>query len=379
MMDNSNDILSTMSQSSDKMQDMLSTMSSNSTNMRNSTDFWSTMSLSPPPEVEPALRIRNQIILPIFITFGIIANTFTFFVSTRPKLRSVHFNLYIQVLSLLDLLGFISRLPMVFDDEYCGYYHYSMAFYMTHFGWIIVNFLRAVSSYVLVFLSLDRFIGIWFPDRFRGTKGTNVWKTRLILTAIWVFLTTYIPWTCLLTVRGPDHHWFIYYSIPYYQTKSIWFRIFKHYSTIALAGFPSICIIGLNIGIAVGFFKKKIYIMDGIGSTDRVARKKFYHTIAVLTLNSSFVVCCVPYMVKILYIERGFCYSKSSYAKETEVYLLESLSSLWSILNMVIFFLLNKDYQNELKNICKTLPVIKNYISYSSEDLYASNDMLDRY
>ncbi|CAL4081003.1 unnamed protein product, partial [Meganyctiphanes norvegica] len=259
-------------------------------NKDNSTDLGNeSMLLDPPLDVIPALRIRYQIILPIFITAGIIANTFTFLVATRPKLRGLHVNVYIKVLSLLDLLGFIMRFPMVFDVEYCGYSDYSMAFYMTHLGWFIVNCLRAISSYVLVFLSLDRFRGIWFPITFRNTKGNR--KKRLIISAIWVFLTAYIPWSCfLLKVSGNGHQWYMSYSI------SSWFRFFQFYSALVTSGFPSICIVGLNIGIAVGF-KKRVYRMWNIGNMNQPMNKISYHTIAVLALNSSFAVCCFPYMV----------------------------------------------------------------------------------
>ncbi|CAL4066598.1 unnamed protein product [Meganyctiphanes norvegica] len=322
----------------------------NTTNMGDYRDFSSSPSLSfsPPFDIIPALRIRYQVILPMVTIFGILANTFTLLVATRPKLRLFHYNLYIQFLSLVDLLGFIMRLPMVFDNEYCVYSHYSMAFYMTHFGWLIVNYFRGISSYVLVFLSLDRFTVIWFPDTFKNTKKTNVGRKRLIFITMLVFLTVYIPWNCILKVSGNGHQWMQDYRIPEDQVTRSFYKAFLLYSTLVLAGFPSICVIGLNIGIAVGFFKK-IYGLLDIGNNDQTAKKKLYHTIAVLALNTSYAVCCFPYMVIVLYIERDRCYSKSTYGKETMVCLFESLSSLWSISNMVVFFLLNKDYKVELK------------------------------
>ncbi|CAL4105101.1 unnamed protein product, partial [Meganyctiphanes norvegica] len=327
----------------------------NITSFENSNSSSSTPSriYSAPLDIVPALRLRYQILLPIFIVFGIVANTLTFLVTTRPKLKSLHYNVYIQALSLLDLMGFIMRLPMVFDDEYCGYSDYTMAIYMTHFGWLLVNYLRAISSYVLMFLSFDRFTGIWLPDTFRNIKGTEVGKKRLIPTAIWVFLTAYIPWACFLTAKQNDHHdqWIVSYSISREQVSSTWFWVFKHYSTLAVTGFPSFCILGLNIGIVIGLLMKNYYKRITILGEDRTAKKRFYHTIAVLILNLSYAACCFPYLVTMMYIKRGTCYSKSTYSQETVLCLLESLSSLWSILNMVIFFLLNRDYKIELKSI----------------------------
>ncbi|CAL4064294.1 unnamed protein product, partial [Meganyctiphanes norvegica] len=331
--------------------------------------------LSPPADVEPALRIRNQIILPIFITFGVIANTFTFYVVTRPKPRTLYFNLYIQVMSLLDLLGFIMRLPIAFDDEYCGYSQYSMAFYMTHFGWLIINMLRGINSYVLVFLSLDRFIGIWWPDTFRNMKDSKIGTILLILTSVLVFFTTYIPWTTRFLKVSPDEQqWFMNWKNPD-QPKSMAFRFFRHYSTLIITVLPSILIAGLNIGIVIGFFKKNIYGKESIGSSKQTAKtQRFYHTIAVLLLNASYAICCFPYAVVSIYIETGTCYSKSTYGEVTMLYLLESLSSLWSILNMLIFFLLTKEYISELKKMFKTLPLFKNYITESTQASHYIND-----
>jgi len=348
----------------------------NSTNMTTLVGMNSTTmpNLSPSEDIEPALRIRNQVILPIFTTLGLCINTFTFFVACRPKPRTLYFNLYVQAISLLDMLGFLLRLPIIFDNEYCGYLKYSMAFYMTYFGWQIINILRAINSYVLVLLSFDRFMAIWFPKSFKNTKGTKRGMKRLIMIASLVFLTDYIPWmTRFLKVSPIGHQWFMNYMNPG-QSKEKWFKVFEHYNTFLLTAAPSILVIGLNIGIAVGFFKKKIYTKSH-GKRDRAARKRFYQTIAVLALNGSYAVFCFPYMVTVLYVDRGFCYRTSSYALETMIYLLESLSSLWSISNMLIFFLFNKEYTNEIKKICGTLPFVKNYIPDPSDtSIYSQPD-----
>ncbi|CAL4127376.1 unnamed protein product, partial [Meganyctiphanes norvegica] len=145
-----------------------------------------------PEDVAKVLAIRYHIVFPIFITLGILTNAFCIAVTRRKKLRALHSNAYIQVMAVLDIMSACAYLPFVFDNEFCLYKNYTQAFYFTRFGFIIVNCIRSSGTYILVFLTYDRFLAIWFPQTFQKVKTKGVLKKRLIILLIWISVS-FIP------------------------------------------------------------------------------------------------------------------------------------------------------------------------------------------
>ncbi|CAL4217594.1 unnamed protein product, partial [Meganyctiphanes norvegica] len=159
-----------------------------------------------PDEVAAVLKIRFHIVFPVLIVLTIIINAGCILVTMRPKLRAYHCNAYIQLMAILDLLSSIAYLPFVFDNELCLYSSYYYAFYFTHFGLMVADCLRTFSSYVLLFLTYDRFLAIWFPDRFKVIKQKGISKRMFIVGPL--LAVSFIPVMCMGHVTfQPNDKW----------------------------------------------------------------------------------------------------------------------------------------------------------------------------
>ncbi|CAL4226346.1 unnamed protein product, partial [Meganyctiphanes norvegica] len=206
-------------------------------------------------DVLSVLTIRFHIGLPIVITLGVIANGFGFVVASRPKLRKFHFNRYIQVLAVLDLLSFLARIPFAIDYEYCLYSNYILAFYITYFGWMFVNIIRLSSLYVLMCLSYDRFIAIWFSDRIRSVMKKRVVRIRLIFIFI-LTIGSFLPMILIGRILPTsDGRWFCY---PGYRQnkKGTGVVIYRMYLVLLTGAIPALSLIVFNIGLLVGLAKR---------------------------------------------------------------------------------------------------------------------------
>ncbi|CAL4160338.1 unnamed protein product, partial [Meganyctiphanes norvegica] len=133
------------------------------------------------------LFIAFHVILPLFAVACILVNALSLAMVLRPRLNAIHINLYLKLLILLDLLTAMSTIPASFamGNTLCN--SYAMAFYQAHFGMYLVNLFRFSCLYVWIWVSFDRFMAIWFLERFqsiRNCKGLQ--KKRLIITGIWI-------------------------------------------------------------------------------------------------------------------------------------------------------------------------------------------------
>ncbi|CAL4130703.1 unnamed protein product [Meganyctiphanes norvegica] len=255
-----------------------------------------------PDEVAAVLKTRFHIVFPVFIVLTIIINAACIMVTMRPKLRAYHCNTYIQLMAILDLLSSFAYLPFIFDNELCLYSSYTYAFYFTHFGWMVTHCLRALSNYVLLFLSYDRFLAIWYPDRFKVIKHKGISRRMFIVGSLLVI--SYIPVMYIGHVTPqPNNKWLGLAGIKVSNEK--WTSFYKPFHFLITCVLPSIMIVGLSMGLIYGIFKKRI-----LGSEGRKRKRQFFQTLAVLVLNITYVICIIPYLAAVMTynIEKGKCY-----------------------------------------------------------------------
>ncbi|CAL4114032.1 unnamed protein product, partial [Meganyctiphanes norvegica] len=117
-----------------------------------------------------------------------------------------HSNVYMQMMAILDLLQSFAYLPFVFDNEFCLYNSYAYAFYFNHFGWKVLDILNTFNTYVLLFLSYDRFLAIWYPVQFQKVRQQGITKRVLFVGPF--LLAPFIPMMCVGEVTlQPNGKW----------------------------------------------------------------------------------------------------------------------------------------------------------------------------
>ncbi|CAL4259781.1 unnamed protein product, partial [Meganyctiphanes norvegica] len=131
----------------------------------------------------------------------------------------------------------------------------------------------------------------------------------------------------------------------------------KAYLGLFLAIIPSLVIICLSFGIVIGFkssIEERRTRLSYRASTKTVERSKksrrqLVQTVTVLVVNASYGVCSVPYAILAALYETKDGQCTSNVTVELWLLVFHCLVSLWSITNVFIFIVLNKDYRDEVK------------------------------
>ena len=257
---------------------------------------------------------------------------------------------YIKILSILDIFFALSIMPEMFDTEYCIYDDYADAVYFSFVGDVFLYYFRHLSTFVLLSLSFDRFLAIWYSGIFQKIKSYTT--TRLVI--IWVWITvSMIPHILLGNVSHyANDHWLTIRGSE--NTKSPWAKVYKIYIMIAFGVLPSILLISLTIGMLLGI-KKKIINSPVIRnmSPERQSlsgrNRQLSLTVAVLVYNVLYVATISPYLVNWVNVVETGC--RSNVAEENRKSIAFCILMSWVIFNLLVFFLINKDYRNELKLI----------------------------
>ncbi|CAL4109229.1 unnamed protein product, partial [Meganyctiphanes norvegica] len=196
-----------------------------------------------------------------------------------------HSNVFMKMMAILGLLQSFAFLPFVFDNEFCLYNSYSYAFYFTYFGWKVLDILRTFSSYVLLSLSYDRFLAIWYPIQFQKVRQQGITKRVLIVGPLLV--ASFIPMMCIGDVTlQPNGKWLGIAGTEITDTN--WTPFYKPYILLISGLLPCIVLVGLSIGLLYGIYKKRIIRHAG-------RRHQFFSALAVLVLNISYFICLTPY------------------------------------------------------------------------------------
>ncbi|CAL4247920.1 unnamed protein product, partial [Meganyctiphanes norvegica] len=297
------------------------------------------------------LFIAFHVILPIFAVACILVNALSLVMVMRPRLNAIYINLYLKLLIILDLLTAVSTIPASFamGNTLCN--SYAMAFYQAHFGMYLVNLFRFSCLYVWIWVSFDRFMAIWFLERFqsiRNNKGLQ--DRRLLITGIWI-----LAWMLPVLSLG---------EVKRVGTKNCWVGDADHtvvLSTehtllfdLALQYIPYGVLILLSIGLAAGVVKKRL--LNNMGCQSK--RSEFYKTLAILILNLLYVLCyCLVWMMPV-----------SSFMDIVILWTTQQSAFLvWSMINTLIIFFFHKDYHDELMSILPSISIPKK--SHSRQEI----------
>ncbi|CAL4176964.1 unnamed protein product, partial [Meganyctiphanes norvegica] len=285
-------------------------------------------------DVYKVLRGYYHVVYPILIAVALVTNLACLLVTCRAKMRTLHVNKYIQMMSILDGLVFIVLLPKCFDTEFCVYSSYGFAFYNTYIDSLGYIF-NTCSRYTLVALSLDRFMVVWCESKYQTwTRGS---MKRLLSIFIWIAISYLVPICVTHPVKASEDGW-LAQEFDKNHTH-YWLGYYKYYLLVTMGMLPSAGLLTLTIGLVVGIIKK--VVRNDLSNRQNTL---YSQCIAVIVLSVSYVVAVIPYSIVIANhnIKSGKCYSDAETENISHLFL--CLILLWSTLNIVVFFLLNRDY-----------------------------------
>ena len=330
-----------------------------------------------PKDVQEVLEMRFHLILPIMVVMALITNSLTLVVSKRSKLKNLHVNFYIKLLATLDICYSLAIIPyMINTFTFCTFQNFTFALYHTYFAQPIAFYFRHISLYVLLNLSIDRFLAIWFRKIFQKIK---CWNTkRFAILVIWITLSI-IPHILLgdISYLG-NSQWVVIRGFQ--NTIHPWYNMYKFYSIICFGILPSILLISLSIGLIIGIFKKIIVNPARNNSSLYVSRKRSFSfgrnktadrhinlTIGVLAFNMFYVLTCVAPLAyyNMIKTENAHCYNNLRKENIKSVALFFLL--FWVDFNLILFMSINRQYRKEFKRVlcCFFLNLLSIIVYYS--------------
>ncbi|GAB6027059.1 hypothetical protein CHUAL_013786 [Chamberlinius hualienensis] len=112
--------------------------------------------------------ISYGVIAPIIIAVGVFGNIANLLVLSRPNLKSVTY-VYLMWLAITDLLGQIFIIPSLLNltDAQPASQSRTSAFYHAHIELALINGLMAASVFLVVAVTVDRYVSISRPTKFK--------------------------------------------------------------------------------------------------------------------------------------------------------------------------------------------------------------------
>ena len=117
--------------------------------------------------VENIKWFAYSIVAYIIVSVGIVGNLLNLVVLTRPNLKGVMY-VYLLALAVSNLCVLISAIPALFDisEGFTGG-DYTTAFYQAHLELPLINSFMASSVYIIIFMTVNRYISIYKPTDFQ--------------------------------------------------------------------------------------------------------------------------------------------------------------------------------------------------------------------
>nr|CAD7446342.1 unnamed protein product [Timema bartmani] len=116
---------------------------------------------------EIEVRISVGVTMPLIIVSGLLGNILNLAVLTRPALRGVTY-VYLSGLAIADLGVMLCVVPMVMRLNRCPSLTYAAAFFHAHAELVATNSCMAASIFIVVCLTIDRYISVCLPTKFRS-------------------------------------------------------------------------------------------------------------------------------------------------------------------------------------------------------------------
>ena len=287
-----------------------------------------------PREVALVMRIRNLVIVPIMIVVGFCTNLACWYIVSRRELKNRPINSHLKAIVMTDLYTAVSYLPLMFNHEGCLQNSVELAVYKAYVRSSLIYYSKFLTLHFLLSLTWERFLGVYSQKWFLWVKRYTTW--RLVGIWSWVTICT-MPSLFLGSIESEGEEW---RATSVFRTDNTGYKTFV---MIALIGIPALALIVLSIATTVGIVKKSAI------SAQR--RRYIKNTIVVLIVNAIYITLVAVYGIIMLANknEQDQCYS--DIGKEVALVVTETLTMLWSILNVIIFLVICTEYKLAAKRV----------------------------
>uniref|UniRef100_A0A914WS59 G-protein coupled receptors family 1 profile domain-containing protein n=1 Tax=Plectus sambesii TaxID=2011161 RepID=A0A914WS59_9BILA len=201
-------------------------------------------------------------ILPTICVLGIVGNATNLMTLASPRLRAVSY-MYLRALAVADLLCMVFVLMFVSGEimKRVGVElnSYEYAFYQAHFMLSMINWAISAGVFVVIALTLERFVSIVFPIHFRSWNSPKR-ACRAIIIAYLIPTLLYLPYALwrheVIADEQPDGA--IHYRVSDSgHTRSVIWQAYELIREVLIRLMPIAILCILNVQIIIAFRKRQ--------------------------------------------------------------------------------------------------------------------------
>ncbi|TKR80786.1 hypothetical protein L596_014795 [Steinernema carpocapsae] len=249
-------------------------------------------------------------ILPVICVLGIVGNLTNVITLASRRLRAVSY-MYLRALALADLLCMIFVLIFVTGEilQYAGHnlnQSILYRFYQAHLMLSMINWALATGVYVVVALSLERFVSIVFPMHFRTWNSPNR-AMKAIATAYIIPAVLYLPYAIgrysLGEKKLPDGST-AYMTVDSEASKTFQWQVYKWTREGLLRFLPLIVLSILNFRIMLAFRKRQQMFARLTNRKEQQTSSSKDDTLLYMLggIVAMFFICNIPAAINLLFI-----------------------------------------------------------------------------
>ena len=300
-----------------------------------------------------------RVISPFLLVLGAFGNVLTILVLARKRSRNSSTAIFLTALAFSDLLVLFSGLlrqwiMYTFDVDVRELTPGGCKIHI-----FLVYFSLQYSSWLLVAVTCERFVGVWLPHRVK--QGCTQFSAVVVISVLGV---------CLITLNA---HWFYGVGRSTYAEGNVTLQtncdsIFDHYDTFLVYTWPwiDLCVFSLvpltilvvgNLAILIRVFISKYKTRVQIAPANPQSKnprddKTRQLTIMLSTLNLVFFVCTTPVSIYLI-IEPYLMTHMTSDEDIAVLYLWWAVVNCFMYLNnsinFILYFLSGSRFRDEVK------------------------------
>lgn len=284
-----------------------------------------------------------RVAIPIILIVGIVGNLLNLAVMWRSKtMRNLPY-LFLRWLAISDLSHVILFVPYFLRRSHLLDQTYMLLWFHTHIDFFLIECLSASSDYLIVALTVDRFLAICYPLHYRNISTAKLKK----ITIAAIFLVSFVihtPYT-FYTIVVPDLR-----LVKQQKTDSVQYRWMLNPDIIKFTFFSKVypCLIGITgtllpVTIVLvlnpliikryhGTLVRRRTLKDRKSSESNQSSQKEERRITFLLLVTSlvFLICTVPAAFTSIFI---LSQGKANYLTNKMFYIFTHINLFLHLLN----------------------------------------------
>lgn len=284
-----------------------------------------------------------------------------------------------MALSWCDLLYFISSIFIATTACGCIFENYCSTWFYAHFGWNIILAFNALSTYIVIFISLDRFVAVWFPMWFETITQPPFDITNRLVFATVLSFGLNVPYMVDATVSEKESFCNCSESIYENNCSSItyipkdgfqnnfnqtWHKVFRYNYNVLMFWLPSVMLSVLNFSLVLAVISGRVKLPRAKAAEVEADMHRSFNTnkqetvlvATSLAMTASYVVMTIPIAIFLsCYAEFNDNRCTESTPKETLRHIGNIFQILEHILHSVYLFLINPSFRQGLISLfqCK--------------------------